>query len=538
MYRNIHLVTLRGGAAVDAVAVFLLARDPKTPRARWQLPAGYRDLDASIGGALTAALRRRELGTGRGEVTTLYPAQGSARVYLVGLGPSESFTADVLRIAAAKLIRAAGAARAGSLRILFLPALADAGQHDPDRLGAALGDGLVLGNLEFSEYHGTGKPAPDAGDAALDAKVEVEPALHDGAERALQVGASVNLARTLAVRPPNLANPRYLVEYCRKMARQSGLTCTVIDARRAARLKMGGLLAVGAAGSAPPALIRLEWRGGRGAAAQQKSAGPIVLVGKAVTFDTGGYSLKPNDSMVSMKYDKSGGAAVIGALHAVARMKLPLHVVGLIPTVENMIASASYRPDDILTLGNGVTVEVTNTDAEGRLILADALAYGCRELRPQAVIDLATLTGGIVVALGSHGAGLFCDREDLRQRLLAAAEFTGERLWPMPLWDEHREQLKGTHGDIINSGGREGSPCQGAAFLSYFAGQGGKPRKNGSAEDPAWAHLDIAGVSDLAKDSPLYRAGATGFGVRLLVHLLEGWKPLNNTAAPKRRGAR
>jgi len=292
---------------------------------------------------------------------------------------------------------------------------------------------------------------------------------------------------------------------------------------------MGGLLAVGSAGSAPPALICLEWpgRSARSAGSNRAPAAPILLVGKAVTFDTGGYSLKPNDSMVSMKYDKCGGAAVIGALHAVAALKLPVRVVGLIPAVENMIASASYRPDDILTMGNAVTVEVTNTDAEGRLILADALAYGCRQFRPRAVIDLATLTGGIVVALGTHGAGLFCADEPLRQRLLAAAESTGERLWPMPLWDEHREQIKGTHGDIVNSAGREASPCQGAAFLSYFTGRGGRPRQAAPAPeqagDPAWAHLDIAGVADVNKDGPLYRAGATGFGVRLLVRALAEW---------------
>jgi leucyl aminopeptidase len=531
MYRQVRLASARGGMEAAAVAVGLLGRDPKTPRARWELPAGYRELDAQTGGALTAALRRRELGTAKGEVTTLYPQRGPARLYLVGLGPAETFTADAVRVAAAKLVRAAGAARVTSLRVLLLPALAGRVTPLPDheQLATALGDGLVLGNLEFGQYHGTGKPKTDAKDPALDVGVEVEPALRGGVERALGIGESVNLARTLAVTPPNLANPRYLVQYCRKMAREAGLACTVIDARQAARLKMGGLLAVGAAGSAPPALIRLEWRGapGPGRAGKPGTGGPILLVGKAVTFDTGGYSLKPNDSMVSMKYDKCGGAAVIGALHAIARLKLPLHVVGLIPTVENMIASKSYRPDDILTLGNGVTVEVTNTDAEGRLILADALAYGCRELQPQAVVDLATLTGGIVVALGSHGAGLFCAQEDLKRRLLAAAEFTGERLWPMPLWEEHREQLKGTHADIINSGGREGSPCQGAAFLSYFAGRDGRPRKMGAAAeadgDPAWAHVDIAGVADLAKDSPLYRAGATGFGVRLLVRMLETW---------------
>ena len=528
MYQQIHVAAADDRSKADAIAIGLFAREPKTPRRRWEFAPGYRDLNRQIGGALAAALQRSELGAGRSEVATLYPASGPQRVFVLGLGSAERFTAEVLRQAAARLVRTASAAKVKTLSIQFLPALR-AGLKTPpaeDLIAAALGDGLALGNLEFKQWHGAGKTPNGENAKTLAAVVQVEKPLRSGVARALLIGDSVNLARTLAVTPPNVANPRYLVDYCRKLARQTGLRCTVIDARQAARLKMGGLLAVGAAGSAPPALIALEWRGAQTKPGRPPSA-PILLVGKAVTFDTGGYSLKPNDSMVSMKYDKCGGAAVIGAMHALARLKLPVHVVGLIPTVENMIASASYRPDDILTMGNAVTVEVTNTDAEGRLILADALAYGCRQFQPRAVIDLATLTGGIVVALGSHGAGLFCAQEDLSRRLLAAAEFTGERLWPMPLWDEHREQIKGTHGDIVNSAGREASPCQGAAFLSYFTGRGGRPRQaavpSPQAGDPAWAHLDIAGVADVNKDGPLYRAGATGFGVRLLVRALAEW---------------
>jgi leucyl aminopeptidase len=362
--------------------------------------------------------------------------------------------------------------------------------------------------------------------------VQVAPDLRAGAERALRIGESVTLARVLAATPPNIANPGYLVAQCRKVAKEVGLRCTVIDARAAAKLHMGGLLAVGGAGSAPPALICLEWHPTRNSSRKSEGksggGGPIVLVGKAVTFDTGGYSLKPNDAMVGMKYDKCGGAAVLGALHAAARLKLPVHVIGLIPVVENMIGSTSYRPDDILTLGNGVTVEVTNTDAEGRLILADALAYGCKKFQPQAVIDLATLTGGVVVALGNYCAGLFSTTRRLRDRLQAAADFTGERLWDLPLWPEHREMIKGTHADLANSGGRKASPIQGAAFLSYFTGPGGKPHPLGAQEDrpgvPAWAHLDIAGVADVEKDTALYPVGPTGFGVRLLVRALETWE--------------
>jgi len=213
--------------------------------------------------------------------------------------------------------------------------------------------------------------------------------------------------------------------------------------------------------------------------------------------------------------------AVIGAMHAMASLKLPVRVVGLIPTAENMISEKAYRPGDIITMHNGVTVEVVNTDAEGRLILADALAYGCKKYKPSAVIDVATLTGGVVVALGGHCAGVFCEDENLRKQLLAAAEDTGERLWRLPLWDEHREQLKGTHGDIVNSAGREGHPIQGAAFLSYFI----DPKDPTALPKQPWAHLDIAGVAEVkGSEHPLYAKGPTGFGVRLLTRLIEQWR--------------
>lgn len=244
-----------------------------------------------------------------------------------------------------------------------------------------------------------------------------------------------------------------------------------------------------------------------------------MLVGKAVTFDTGGYSIKPPSSMAGMKYDKCGGMAVLGAMQAVARLKLPIPVVGLIPTAENMIDERAYRVDDILTMTNDVTVEITNTDAEGRLILADALAYGTKTYQPRAVIDLATLTGGVVVALGLGTAGLFCNDGALRERFEQASRFTGEKLWPLPLWDEHRERMKGTHADIANSVGREGSSIQGAAFLSFFVGDDAPTRM----PTIPWAHLDIAGSADARNDTPLYKKGPTGYGVRLLLRVLEQW---------------
>jgi leucyl aminopeptidase len=344
--------------------------------------------------------------------------------------------------------------------------------------------------------------------------------LLEHARHGLVAAQSANLARELAATPPNVANPEYLARYCRRLAKESSLNCTVIDHKKAAQLGMGGLVAVGQAGSTPSRLIILEHKP-RGTASQA----PVMLVGKAITFDTGGYSLKPVTGITSMKYDKCGGTAVIAAMHAIAQLKLPLHVVALIPAAENMIDSVAYRPDDILTMVNGVTVEIVSTDAEGRLVLADALAYGCKKFKPRAVIDLATLTGGVVVALGKLRAGAFCNDDKLMRRLREAGEETGERLWPLPMPGEYQRLLHSEHADMKNSAGREAHAIQGAVFLSHFVARNGDFKEN--AHVP-WAHLDIAGVADVEGRQDhygLFPKGPTGFGVRLLVKALEDFTP-------------
>ena len=510
MYRQ--LVAERGPrkGVNDAVAVVLFDKQPT-------LPAGYVALDKQLGGALSEVRKRKELELGRGSMTVVHPRQGAARLYVLGLGERGKLdTGESLRIAAAKLPGPMSRAGITGLRAEIAPGLGDA--LGDEAAGRAFADGLAIGNFEFKAFKGkatqnsrNGKPSPEASRLS----VAIDAPMRKGLGRGLSIAESVNLARHLAATPPNVANPGHLVAFCRTMARQVGLTCKVIDAAQAKRLKMGGLLAVGAAGSTPPAIICLEWKGGaRSKGRGPRAGGPVMFVGKAVTFDTGGYSIKPAVGMESMKYDKCGGMAVIGAMHAIARLKLPGHVVGLIPTAENLINDRGYRPSDILTMTNGVTVEVTNTDAEGRLILGDALAYGCKTYKPRAIVDLATLTGGVVTALGSQGAGAFCGDPTLRSHLFDAAEFTGERLWHLPLWEEHKALIKSNHADIVNSGGREAHPIQGAVFLWHFI-------------DPAttpWAHLDIAGVSDTKDSHALYGKGPTGFGVRLLTRAVETWK--------------
>ncbi|NUQ46569.1 MAG: hypothetical protein HUU22_11105, partial [Phycisphaerae bacterium] len=317
------------------------------------------------------------------------------------------------------------------------------------------------------------------------------------------VAESANLARFYSHEPPNVINPPALARRVAAEAQRVGLRCTIIDERRMAAMDMNALLAVGRGSAAPPRLIVLEHRG-RGS-----KAAPVVLIGKAVTQDTGGYSIKAAEGIPDMKFDKCGGMAVLGAMIAAARLRLSTRVVGVIPAAENMIDARAYRPGDILTAMNGRTIEVISTDAEGRLLLADALTYAQRLFRPRLIIDLATLTGACVVALGHHAAGLFSNDDELASRLIAAGDAVGERLWRMPLWPAYRKQIEGTDADLKNSGGRAGGAVTAAMFLREFVGDG-----------QPWAHLDIAGTAHLDKETPLIRRGATGFGVRLLLRLL------------------
>jgi leucyl aminopeptidase len=270
----------------------------------------------------------------------------------------------------------------------------------------------------------------------------------------------------------------------------------------------GGLLAVGGGSINEPHLIVLEYKGAG-------DATPIALVGKAITFDSGGISIKSSDKMDEMKFDKCGGVAVLGIMKAVAQLKLPLNILGIISSAENMPSATSYRPGDIVTSykgpdKRGVSIEVLNTDAEGRIVLGDALAYA-RERNAQTIVDFATLTGACVVALGSFAAGLLGNDDQLQEKIRASADRTGDRVWPLPLWQEYKDKIKSDVADIKNTGGRYGGAITAAAFLAKYVG------------DTPWAHLDIAGTAWTTEELPYLTKGATGFGVRLTIDLLSRW---------------
>ena len=371
---------------------------------------------------------------------------------------------------------------------------------EPAAVGA-LCEGLHLGSFTFDRHRKNHRHRPGQ---SVDVLLDRPPAAAVRAvRRATLVCAAANAARDLAHEPPNIINPVSLVPRVRKLARQAGLKCTVLDEKRLAALKMGGILSVGQGSATPARLIVLEHRG-------RIPGRPVVLVGKTITFDTGGYSLKPRDNMTGMKYDKCGGAAVLGVMQALAALQYARPVVGILAVAENMISHEAYRPDDIIRTMSGKTVQIVSADAEGRLVLCDALTYAQQKYEPRCLVDVATLTGGALVALGRQAAGLFANDEKLQVALLEAGRRTHERLWPLPLWDDYLPLLKGDDSDLKNSGGREAHAICGAIFLKQFV-------------DPKvpWAHLDIAAVADLESDGPYCPKGATGFGVRLLVDWLE-----------------
>jgi leucyl aminopeptidase len=369
----------------------------------------------------------------------------------------------------------------------------------------AFTEGLLLGAFTFSAYKAGSEDTVTTLSLLLDGKQGLgEAELQGFIQKAAVTAEAVNLSRAWAHEPPNVINPVTLAERVQKVAAEVGLKCTVLDDKQLLEMGAGAIVAVGKGSTnSPSRLIILEHVGKNGGK-------PVALVGKALTMDTGGYSLKGSDNIQGMKYDKSGGMTVIATLVAAARLELATPVVGVIAAAENMISAAAYRPDDILKALNGKTIEIISTDAEGRLVLADALTYTERTFQPRAMIDIATLTGAVVVALGSVRAGLLSTSDELAEALFKAGEKTFERVWRLPLDEEYFEQIKGDDSDIKNSGGRKAGSIIGGIFLKQFV-----------TDETPWAHVDVAGVMDTDKELPYCPKGGMGFGVRLFLDYLE-----------------
>lgn len=458
------------------------------------LPGWAQAIDEATGGLLNRLHQAGELPAAAGATLMLHEPDGlqARRLLVVGLGKparwSEHVYAAITR-AAGKAVRASRATSAHCLLPLLEVPARDAAWKT---FQAAVG-------MDHGDYLYTATKTPRDEDAPATERVSF-PAVDDSEAllaRADAVNAGVRTARNLADLPPNICTPAYLAERATQLADEiDGLEVEVLEEEAMLELGMNALMAVGQGSVNRPRLIRLRWTGGSGA--------PYALVGKGVTFDTGGISLKPRELMEQMKFDMGGAAATIGALEAVARMKLPLNVDGVVAAVENMPDAGAYRPGDVITAMSGKTIEVHNTDAEGRMILADALTWTERNSKPAAMVDIATLTGACVVALGHHASGVMTQDDELAEQLLSAGLEASDRGWRLPLWDEYQKQIETPFADMKNIGGMPAGSITAGCFLSRFV------------EDTPWAHVDIAG-SAWQWGTP---DSATGRPVGLLVRWL------------------
>jgi leucyl aminopeptidase len=460
--------------------------------ARGGLSPSLAELDKASGGAIERLFSSGDFAGKRDESALIYPPGKAARLLFVGLGKPDEVTRGSIRRAAsvaAKRARTLGVPRAA----FHLPAEARGGVS-PAEAGQAVAEGLAQGVWQFSEM----RRAPEEKKPALERVDVLAPADTDEVSRGHLIGAAIGAGQTLArgiqVLPGNVCTPSYVAHTAEEIAARHGLAITVLDKAAIVREKMGALLAVAQGSAEEPRFIALEYKGAEGA--------PVVLVGKGVTFDTGGISIKPAQNMEDMKYDMSGAAAVLGTFETLGRLRPKVHVVGLIPSTENMPSGTAVKPGDVITSASGKTIEVINTDAEGRLILCDALTYAKR-YQPACVLDMATLTGAIVVALGHTATGVMGTDDALLEEVRAAGERAGERVWPLPLWDEYRDLMKSDIADVKNAGGRPAGSISAGWFLREFVD--GYP----------WAHLDIAGTAYTDREDATRVKGPTGLGVRL-----------------------
>ncbi len=491
-------------ASADVVASGLFEAGGKDERP----PASLAKDDKGSGGMIAPAWKRKEVRGERREVTVFHRPDGRGRWVTVGLGPRDRFSAETVRRAAAEVVRAVKGK--GARTLAFRLSSFVSGSVVSAAAARALVDGAVLGAYEFVRYRGTVERGIE--------EVTIQLGEEHGAEErtlAAEVAEQVRIAenvlwtRDIANLPADTATPERLAEVARELGKEAGLKVTVFDEKELARMGCGGILAVGGGSDHPPRLVVLEYPGGT------RRGRTVAVVGKGITFDSGGISIKPALKMSEMKFDKSGAVAVLGILRAAALLKVAPRVIGVLCCAENLPGGGAYRPGDLVKTYSGKTIEVLNTDAEGRVVLADGLAYAVAQYHPDEVIDLATLTGAQVTALGDDTGGLVSTDERLAAGLLLASAATGEPLWRMPLTDYHRELVKSEVGDVRNS---LEIPLAGmltaAAFLETFVGS------------TPWAHLDIAGPAyttiTTRKYQPAYQNwGATGFGVRLVSRYLQ-----------------
>ncbi len=492
------------GALVDLATPLLIvmAKEGTNPK-----KGLFLSLDDLVGGTLQPALATGDFVGKAGEGMMVYGRGGARikRLMLWGLG-KDSVSNESWRTAIAQSAIYARGMGIRKFSFLIDPTTTDKLGTTELTEGAVLGSGMAL--YQYLRHRTVDiEKIKDVEEITLYVeKAKDKKPLEESGARSEMILDGITLARDLQNGPPNVVTPNYLVRTAEGIAQDLKLILHVFDEDALKKMNANGVLAVGAGSADQSYMVVLEYRGGK------RGEPPLCLVGKGLCFDSGGLSLKPSASMLGMKFDMSGAATVLGTVKTVAALKLPVNLIGVIPAVMNMPDGKSYHVDDILTMMNGKTVEVGNTDAEGRIVLADALHYAVSTYKPRGVIDIATLTGAIVVALGHNATGLFSNDDELANKIIEAGERSGERCWRMPMWDDYRKQLKSDVADVKNVGGSDGGSITASLFLKEFVG------------DTPWVHLDIAGTANDVKDKAIYPKGlGTGVGVRLLFELMRNW---------------
>ena len=456
-------------------------------------------VDKAMDGAISQVIQDGDCRGKENEFTLIHTLGklSSPRVVVAGLGKQERFTLDKVRSVAAGVARQLRRHRCETIATITHGA--GIAGLDPEACAQAIAEGTVLGLYTFRRHKKPKEDDVDVRELTLvefdEAKVET---LRRGAERGVVLAEAANFARDMANEPSNILTPTEMAERARALAEETGLECEIFDQPWMEERGMGAFLGVARGSLEPPKFIVLRYRGG--------GSTHLALVGKGITFDTGGISIKPAAGMEEMKGDMSGGAAVIAAMGAIARLKPAIDVTAIVPATENMPSGNAIKPGDVLRAMSGKTIEVINTDAEGRLILADGISYA-REQSPAAIVDVATLTGAISVALGNVAMGAMTNHDGLYSRVQRAAETAGDKVWQLPMFDEYKEQIKSNVADMKNTGGRGAGSITAAFFLKEFV------------EDTPWVHLDMAGVDFYEKDKGVLVKGASGIPVRTLVHL-------------------
>ncbi|PJB99121.1 MAG: leucyl aminopeptidase [Nitrosopumilales archaeon CG_4_9_14_0_8_um_filter_34_10] len=421
------------------------------------------------------------------------------RILLAGLGKKENFTNDTIRFVSGKIAQKAKELKLKEFTIIAPPS----SLIEPVSSVSQIVEGCKMSLYKFEKY----KSKKENTIPNLTILISKSEKISNAIKNAVVVSEGVIYTKSIANLPPNECTPTTLANFARIIAKKNNMKCNIISKTDLKKRGFGGITAVGQGSKNEPKLIILEHNRG------SKNEKPIVLVGKAVTFDTGGISLKPGEKMDEMKFDKCGGCTVIGIMKAVSELKLPINLVGIIPSVENMPGGEAYRPGDIIKLYNGKTAEILNTDAEGRIILADALSYGEKQYSPKAIIDFATLTGACIIALGTNIAGIVSNNEKLTEKIIESSKRTTEEIWNLPLNDDYMDMIKSDVADMKNIGiGRAAGTITAAAFL------------RNAIENTPWVHIDIAGVAwtqIATKEKPYNPKGATGFGVRLILDYLQ-----------------